>query len=220
MSNEFQRKQFTFYSSFLDGVEELPEEEQGPFLLALVRYALRGAEPKLKSPMTRMAFKLIRPNLDSSRKKSIANSKDSTDIPQGNLEVTSRKPRSNQEDSHSPTPLIEKEKKVEKEYKTNGAKSERQNKSTPKYRPEWFERFWELYPNKKAKVDAAKAWDKLSPSLDLCKIMTEALKRQMQSDQWKNTRFVPLPATWLNGERWLDKVDSGGRSNDSELPYL
>ena len=37
--------------------------------------------------------------------------------------------------------------------------------------------------------------------------MLAALERQRASDQWRKEggRFIPLPATWINGRRWEDE---------------
>ena len=99
-------------------------------------------------------------------------------------------------------------------------------KTEPRYRPDWFERFWILYPRKTNRVAAVRAWDKLSPDLDLCRVMTVAIRAQMQTHQWRDgPEHIPHPSTWLNGARWLDEValappgeaSSGGWAPDPEV---
>lgn len=70
-----------------------------------------------------------------------------------------------------------------------------------------FDLFYTAYPRKQAKQDAVKAFMKLAPDEDLLNQMLEALDRQKQSQQWRKDdgQFIPLPATWLNGKRWLDQ---------------
>lgn len=68
MSSE-RRKQFTFYASYFDTVMSLPKRRQWPTMLALIRYALEGAEPEEGSLYSPAVFKGIRPNIDSSRTK-------------------------------------------------------------------------------------------------------------------------------------------------------
>lgn len=80
------------------------------------------------------------------------------------------------------------------------------NTILPKYKPEWFERFWALYPRHTAKKQAARAWDKLKPSRGLCDVMAAAIKAQMSTAQWANPEHIPHPSTWLNGARWHDEV--------------
>ena len=64
-----ERKQFTFYISFWKAIEELPEKDQLPILKAIIKYALFGEEPTGLSAVRRAVFLLVRPTLDSSRKK-------------------------------------------------------------------------------------------------------------------------------------------------------
>lgn len=97
-------------------------------------------------------------------------------------------------------------------------------KTEPAYRPDWFERFWALYPRRTNRVAAVRAWDKLQPDLELCKVMTVALRAQMQTSQWMDgPEHIPHPSTWLNGARWLDEVsipaapDPGGYMIDTEV---
>ena len=72
---------------------------------------------------------------------------------------------------------------------------------------ELFERFWRAYPYKKAKEKARRAWKRLKPDISLCRVMSDALEIDKQSDAWQreNGRFIPYPATWLNGRRWEDE---------------
>ena len=80
------------------------------------------------------------------------------------------------------------------------------NKSAPKYLPERFDAFWSAYPKKQAKQNAIKAWDKLKPTEELLREVSKGLKRWMQSEQWSDSRYIPMPATWLNQRRWEDEV--------------
>lgn len=64
-----------------------------------------------------------------------------------------------------------------------------------------FLKFWEAYPEKVGKKDAAKAWDSATDKPDLQTILAaiEAYKRSKPADRaWCN------PSTWLNQGRWND----------------
>ena len=80
--------------------------------------------------------------------------------------------------------------------------------SQAKYRPEWFNIFYDLYPVHKGRGAAIKAWDKLKPSLELCKVMEAAIKSAKDSPEWmkEGGKFIPHPASWLNGRRWEDEI--------------
>ena len=72
-----------------------------------------------------------------------------------------------------------------------------------------FGEFWSNYPNKKAKKDAVKAWGKIKLNNNLFNLIIESLEKHKKSVDWvKNGgKFIPHPATWLNGERWNDEVE-------------
>lgn len=77
---------------------------------------------------------------------------------------------------------------------------------------EAFEVFWKLYPNKKSKKDARKAWEKLKPSADLRQTLMNALGNHRISRDWTKDdgQYVPMASTWLNGERWTDELAPAG----------
>jgi DNA-binding transcriptional ArsR family regulator len=71
-----------------------------------------------------------------------------------------------------------------------------------------FEQFWKLYPKKKSRKEAEKAWAKLNPSEALRTIMLTSLAKQCVSLDWtkESGRYIPNGATWINGERWEDQL--------------
>ena len=73
---------------------------------------------------------------------------------------------------------------------------------------EAFETFWKLYPNKKSKKDARKAWEKLKPTAELRLTLMAALGSHRVSRDWTKDdgQYVPMASTWLNGERWTDEL--------------
>jgi hypothetical protein len=73
--------------------------------------------------------------------------------------------------------------------------------------PPGFDRFWQAYPRKTAKPQAAKAFARLRPDEPLLLRMLAALALQRQSAQWQRDdgQFIPHPSTWLNGRRWEDE---------------
>lgn len=79
-----------------------------------------------------------------------------------------------------------------------------------------FDRFWALYPNKKGKDDAKKAWQKRHPSDALTEIILRAVEVQKQWPEWTKDagRFIPHPATWLNRGSWDDEP---ARSNGTAV---
>jgi hypothetical protein len=72
----------------------------------------------------------------------------------------------------------------------------------------WFSEFWTEYPKKVAKQNALKAWKKIKPDAPLMAAIMTSLKRWKTSYEWLRDggRFIPYPATWLNGRRWEDEI--------------
>lgn len=77
---------------------------------------------------------------------------------------------------------------------------------TPENDPDRFQEFWRAYPRRVGKGTARKAWDKA-----LCKataqVMIDAAKQFAVWQKHTEARWIPHPATWLNGERWDDEPD-------------
>lgn len=73
-----------------------------------------------------------------------------------------------------------------------------------------FESFWMLYPKKKSKGKAEKAWIKLNPDKQLQDRIKNALERAKKSEDWlKNSgQYIPHPATWLNARGWEDEYQT------------
>ena|SRR5208282_2370466 len=72
-----------------------------------------------------------------------------------------------------------------------------------------WDAFWTLYPRHEAKKDALKAWRRMSESDRHAAVIAIADWRQVWKAQGRDTHLIPLPATWLNGERWEDEVPQG-----------
>jgi len=67
-----------------------------------------------------------------------------------------------------------------------------------------FNRFWALYPKKKSKGSALKAWAQMQPPIDA---IVSALGWQVNQPGWKKDggQFIPFPATWLRARGWEDE---------------
>lgn len=83
-----------------------------------------------------------------------------------------------------------------------------------------FDQFWAAYPYKKAKEKARRAWKRLNPSPELCRVMAAALELDKKSAAWTKDggRYIPYPATWLNGKRWEDEHDSPAQQPATDAP--
>lgn len=105
-------------------------------------------------------------------------------------------------------------------------KRTRKKASVPTYAPDRFEQFWRAYPGGGSRLKAVAAWDALAPSDELIDKMALALRRQMRSRMWQEGVGIPHASTWLNQQRWTDKLPeappaqtsgSGGWAPDPEV---
>lgn len=74
--------------------------------------------------------------------------------------------------------------------------------------PEHFETWWNYYPRKQGKGAALQAWEKAITKDDVGAIAAGALNYSKWRDLPTDPKFIPLPATWLNQERWNDILPS------------
>jgi hypothetical protein len=118
-----ERKQFTFYKSYYDAISELPKKDQAALILAVCAYALYEIPPKGLSIAASTAFKLIKPTLDSGRKKAEngalggqANGKQTVSKTEANAKQNVSKPKAKCKQGESASEKeIEKEKEIEYE---------------------------------------------------------------------------------------------------------
>ena len=70
-----------------------------------------------------------------------------------------------------------------------------------------FNIFWKAYPNKQGKAVAKKVWMGMEVTEESFEVIMSALTQQKQWSRWtrSNGQFIPMPATWLRGERWNDE---------------
>lgn len=71
-----------------------------------------------------------------------------------------------------------------------------------------FNEFWLKYPYKANKPSALRAWNKINPDDSLKAQMFEAIEKATKSENWlkEDGKYIPLPASWLNGHRWEDQI--------------
>lgn len=95
------------------------------------------------------------------------------------------------------------------------ASSSSSSKKPPKGAPAGFDEFWSAYPKKEAKPTALKAFAKVTAPLEL---LLSAIAVQKKSEKWAKDggQYIPMPATWLNGERWNDGVTVAAAELDGD----
>lgn len=73
---------------------------------------------------------------------------------------------------------------------------------------ERFEDFWSIYPKKRSKGQAEKAWLIIKPGEQLLATMVATIGRAKTSVEWQRDggKYIPYPATWLNAKGWADVI--------------
>lgn len=72
-----------------------------------------------------------------------------------------------------------------------------------------FETFWAAYPRRDAKKDAQRAWNQIGPPDGP---LLATILGDLQTRVWPRERkYIPLPATYLRGERWNDEAKGGAK---------
>jgi len=72
---------------------------------------------------------------------------------------------------------------------------------------EGFDAFWSAYPRRVGRGQAEKAWRAIGPELHPA--IMQGLKNQ--AGIWNDPKFIPYPATWLNGKRWEDDATANAK---------
>lgn len=118
----------------------------------------------------------------------------------GNL--TSEDRTSENRNSDSWTPLEETSRRNEKKKPTEGVN----NSPATFVADNRFDDFWAVYPKRRDKEDARRAWVKALKKSDAETLISRATA-YAKAREGKDPQFTKLPATWLNKGSWLDESD-------------
>jgi hypothetical protein len=81
-----------------------------------------------------------------------------------------------------------------------------------------FADFWTLWPKRVARLEAEKAWKKLTAAQHVEALTALCSWRSVWINEGRG-QFVPHAATWLNGWRWEDELPENWiASHSSHLP--
>lgn len=99
------------------------------------------------------------------------------------------------------------------------AEKRREEKNYARAREARFDEFWEVYPRKVGKGQAEKAWKTAVKDTDPDDILA-GLRSQLPKLTQSETKFIPYPTTWLNGDRWEDQLtESTGTDGDRPVAF-
>ena len=178
----------------------MTDAERGRLFVAMLEYAESGAEPQL-SGSERYVWPAARQSINNTREKSEqmkanGSKPKQTEANESKTEQTEAKP----------SRLFDKEKDKDKQKDKDKSKRALTRSQRPSAEDDRaFEKFWLVYPRHEGKQAARKAFARLKVDDALLGVMVNAITRQRGSDQWSDPRYIPYPATWLNGRRWEDE---------------
>ncbi len=71
-----------------------------------------------------------------------------------------------------------------------------------------FARFYDAYPKHKARAKAYEVWRRICPDNGLVETILAKLEEAKKSNDWLKDggKYIPYPASWLNGKRWEDEM--------------
>ena len=202
-------------------VERLSDAEAGRFIKALYAFVRGGDEYEGSSgredPVTWQALETLRRDVESFKEKEANQKEKEEELKEKRREAA--KARWMQKDAKA-SKRMQKDANADDCIICNASASENKNKNKEidiKESPltgtkekaasldRAFDKFWACYPRHEGKQNAKKAFVKVSPDDSLLNTMLTAIQRQKQTDQWSDPRYIPHPATWLNGRRWEDE---------------
>ena len=216
-----ERKQFTFYLSIFKAIRKIKKKtDRADAYDAICAYALFGEEPDLEAmtDSVSIAFELIRPVLDASRRKSKSGKqggskpKQNESKPEAKAKQTESKPeeiesKGEKEEEKEEEKEVEIEKEIEHECVKRPC-----SESKPQAEGRSFTCFWEDYPAKINREEAWETWKAISPDAQTVGRIKAGLEAWKRSPQWTEDggRYIPSAAKWLKDRRW-EVVPAAGK---------
>ena len=211
------RDSLRIWHSYIEAARMLSDADRLAYYDALFDYGFDGIEPELTGIPAAM-FLLTKPNLDKSISKSEAGAVGGASKPEAKRKQTLSKTESNGNEFASDKRRENREERIESIPPippTRGRK-----KTTQELPDADFDAFWALYPKKKSKGEAKKAWAQLKPSREIISAIMAKLPLLAASHDWTKDggQYVPNPATWLRAEGWEDEVKDAPRKDSFPTP--
>ena len=190
------------WTSFLELIKTLEYDEVGRLFEMMLVYAESGNEPETFDGNERFLWPVAKQQIDLAAMKNEI-------LRQNGMRGGRPKAEETKENQTEPNETKENQTKAYKEKKS------KEKECKEKELLSVFDGFWAEYPKKVARKDAVKAWERLSPDDGTVQQIMAGLQKWKNSDEWTRDdgRYIPHPATWLNGRRWEDEVTprrSGG----------
>lgn len=196
---EAARNSFSFFVSYIEAIEEIPEKEQLAVLKAIIKYALYDEEPKGFKGIKQAVFLLVKPTLDKSKQKA-ANGKQKGSKRKAN----GSKPEANEKQC-SISPSIGIGEGIGKGVGIGEGEGEGEGNSSTRAEGSLFTSFWNAYPEnaRTGREDAWESWKALNPDAETAQDILDHLEAWKGSRRWMDDggSFIPAPKNFLSPDR-------------------
>lgn len=197
---EASRNSFSFFVSYIEAIEEIPEKEQLAVLKAIIKYALYDEEPKNFKGIKQAVFLLVKPTLDKSKQKS-ANGKQKGSKQKAN---GSKQEANKKQDSILPSIGEGIGEGIGIGIGVGVGEGEG-NISATLSDGSLFTSFWNAYPEsaRSGREEAWEAWKALNPTPDKAAQIMDFLGYWKASKRWTDDGgiFIPAPKNFLNPDK-------------------
>lgn len=197
-----QRKQFTFYDSFYQAAKKISKAvDREKFLMAIIEYALFGKETEKLPESCCAAFSIVKPVLESSRRKAESGSKGGS-AESKQTEANGKQNEANRKQEQA-NRKQEKEQVKEQEQEKEQVKEQlEQTGSTDQLR-----QLWNAYPGNRRDSfgDVAKAAAEMNLTGKDIATAASNLLLWKKSMEWTrdNGQYIPGMVKWLESGKWV-----------------
>lgn len=191
------RNQFTFYKSFLASARKLKKSsDREKFLMAVIEYALEGKEPENLPENCDVAFSIVLPVLDSSRKKA-ENASRGGSVSGKQTEANGSKRKQTEANRKQ-----EKEQVKEQEKEKEQVKEQLEQTQANAMLME----LWDSYPvtRRGSFEDLCGIVDRLALTSEDILLAAANLEKWKESNEWvtDNGRYIPGIRKWIESGLW------------------
>lgn len=214
-------KGFFCLDGYLKRTAKLSDQELGRLFRACMIYHATGEVTELAGRES-VAFDFIREDIDAANEAYEAKCETNRRNRIGTVDNDRQRPSTTVDEAQPEPTKGDETRNIKEKENIKGKIKERSKRArTPEPDP-GFDRFWEAYPKKVSKEDAIRAFNRIGVDDILLGRILSAIQKQMRTAQWQEDggRFVPYPATWLNGHRWEDEVQAAPAGGAAPRPVV
>jgi len=193
---------FPCFFSYRKRIARLTNEEKGRLFDCLLEYAETGVKPEIEGRES-IAFDFIAEDID--RGKEAYQQK--CDKNRENAQNRWGSQKADASEGMRPYANVSEPMPTDAKHAKENQNQNQKQKPRKGYIDGRFTAFWDAYPKHVKKQDAEKAWLRLNPSEELTQTIINHVLKMRASPDWQKEqgKYIPYPASYLNGKRWEDE---------------